>query len=117
MTDQLLKGLAFQVINMAKNEIRYKHQLNGILAIYNEGGEGLHRMRGIEKIAEEKAGVAWLNSGRAKDIVFGVMCGASQELWPDAIVVSTIVDAFDPLPAFLELPEEERERIWREANL
>lgn len=46
MTDELLKGLAVQVANMAKTKMRYRRRLNGILAVYIEG-HGLRR--GVSK--------------------------------------------------------------------
>lgn len=56
MTDALLKGMAVQVANMAKTDLRYRHQINGILATYFEG-RGLRRMRKTEKTCQEIAGV------------------------------------------------------------
>ena len=119
ITDALLQGMTAQVANMAKTEMRYHHQLNGILAIYQEG-EGLHRMRKVERLIEEYEGKAWLNSGRAKDIVFGVLslAGGSTGLptgvaAPDAIVIATAGDRFEPTAALLALPPEEQDRIMR----
>ena len=110
MTDELLKGLATQAANMAKTEIRYRHQLNGILAIYHEG-QGLHRLRKIEQEVEEKCGKAWLDSGRAKDILFGVLATGAKALPPDAIVIATGGDRFEPTAALLALSPEDQMRI------
>lgn len=110
ITDGLLKGMCLQAANMAKTDLRYRHQLNGILAIYNQG-EGLHRLRKIEQFAEEKVGKDWLNSGRAKDMIFGALCGGATRIEPDAIVICTGVDQYQQTPAFDALPYEERQRI------
>lgn len=98
---------------MAKTELRYRHQLNGILAIYFEG-EGLRRLRKIEKLVEEQCGVAWLNSGRAKDILFGVLCAGAKAIAPDAIVIVTAADKFVPTDAFEVLPDAEKDRLFRD---
>ncbi len=110
ITDKQLQGMCAQVANMAKTELRHRHKLNGILAVYFEGS-GLRRLRKLEMDIEKHAGEAWLSSAQAKDIVFGTLCGAAGEIPPDAIVVSTGVDKFEPTAAFLALPPGEQERI------
>ncbi len=110
MTDELLKGLAAQASNMAKMEMRSHHQLNGLLAVYYEG-DGLHRLRKIERLAVEHYGEDWLNSGQAKEIIFGVLCAGALALPPDAIAVATVVTAYWRTPAFDALPTEERELV------
>jgi len=111
MTDELLKGMCAQVANMAKTEIRYRHCLNGILATYFEG-QGLHRMRKVEKLVEEKVGPDWLNFGGAKDIIFGILCLGANVIPPDAIVISTVINDYRRLPAFDALPPDEQKRVW-----
>lgn len=112
MTDNLLKGLAHQGANMAKTDLRYRHQINGVLAFYLEG-EGLHRMRKLELEIEGKFGRGWLDSGKAKDIVSGLLCLATKACSPDAIVIVTGADKFEPTAAFDALTEDEQERVFR----
>jgi hypothetical protein len=114
MTDELLKGMCAQVANMAKTELRYRHELNGILACYHEG-EGLHRMRDMERLLVELAGKAWANSGRAKDAIVATLCLGTKSVrvaQPDAIVICTAGDKYYPTPAFDALPPDEKDRIF-----
>jgi hypothetical protein len=112
LTDQLLKGLAAQVANMAKTELRYRHELNGILASYHEG-EGLHRMRKIELMVQGVAGKDWLNHDHAKDMLFAVLRVANLRhaagvTMPDALVIATAGDAYLTNDAYAALSDAER---------
>jgi len=117
MTDKILEGMATQGLNMARTELRYRHQLNGILAIYI-AGEGLHRLRAIERYLEQLAGPAWLQSGHVKDCIFGAIASGNKHISdpPDAVLIVTGGDEFVPTDAMLALPEEDQKRIFEGAT-
>ena len=115
ITDKLLEGMCAQVANMAKTELRYKHTMNCILAIYHEG-EGLYRMRKVEKMVEETLGPGWLNSGDAKDAVFGGLSAITAAAPPDAIVLCTAIDDYEPTAKFHALSNEDKQRIARHSG-
>jgi hypothetical protein len=112
VTDELLKGLAHQGANMAKTDLRYRHQINGVIAFYCEGA-GLHRMRKVELEIEAKFGRDWLNSGQAKDTAYGVLRLAVKAQPPDAIVIVNAADKFETTTVFDALSNGEKERVFR----
>jgi hypothetical protein len=110
MTDEELKGLAAQCANMAKTEMRNKRSFSAILASYHEG-EGLHRMRDLEKQIIRMAGEDWLNKGGAKDLVFDLMRHATSLTPPDAFAFASVANNFEPTALFERLPLEEKQRL------
>jgi hypothetical protein len=113
MTDEKLKDLACQVATMATVELSVRHELNGVMAEYWQG-IGLRRMKALEKTAIEMYGKDWLNSGRAKQFIFGLLCATVGVMPPDAVVISTGINDYEVTPAFLALREDERRRIFEE---
>jgi hypothetical protein len=111
MTDEKLKDLARQVATMAKVELSVRHELHGVLAEYWKG-IGLRRMKTLEKKAIENYGKDWLDSGRAKQFIFGLLCATAGVMPPDAVVISTGINDYEVTPAFLALREDERSRIF-----
>ena len=111
MTEERLKLIAKQTAAMAKTQLRTRGQLNCILAYYFEGC-GLKRMLRIEKWARENLGEDWLNNGRKKDFMFGMMSFCTRLAPPEAIVVCTAVDEFLPTQLLDSLPDAEQRRIY-----
>jgi hypothetical protein len=69
----------------------------------------------LEQSIRDEAGDNWLNSWRAKDLVFGTLaCGAAM-MPPAAIIFASIINDWRSQPAFNELPEEKRVQILNEA--
>lgn len=110
MTDEALKGIAFQAVNMAKRDMLRKEWASCLLASWHEG-EQLHRMAKIERLIRERLGEDWLNSGEKKDIAFGLMRTFIQIAPPDAFVFVTAINRFVPTPKLRALPHEEILRI------
>lgn len=108
MTDQQLRGLAAQAFNLAKKDLERKG-FNFLLAAYHEG-ETLHRMRDLEAVLIQRLGREWLNSGRSKDIGFGIIRLGVFLAPPDAVMFGSVINKFEPTERLLALgPEKQRE--------
>lgn len=112
MTDAELKGLGAQALNMAKRDID-RGEFNFLLASYYRCDvPPLHRMTTIEKLIAERLGQEWLNSGKAKDIGFNMLRLAVSLMPPDAVVIVTSANMFNPTPKLAGLPEAQQEELW-----
>jgi hypothetical protein len=98
-----------QGFNMAKVDLEHD-RFNFLMATYFES-EGLKRMAKLEATIIDKLGGNWLNSGRTKDIGFGLIKLAVSIQPPDALVFVTVCNAFKPTSAMLALPKKKRHSI------
>jgi hypothetical protein len=114
MTDAQLRGLSLQALNMAKRELE-RGTFNCVLASYHEG-ESLHRMSSIERTLIERLGKEWLSSGHTKDAGFGVLKMATAALPPDAMVIVTGANFFEPTERLLALSQEEQRAILGQSH-
>jgi hypothetical protein len=116
VTDEELKGLAAQMANMAKTDIRNSGSgLTGVLAVYIPG-IGLLRMAKYEQLAIERFGKSWTGSGEAKRHVFGVMRTVADIVRPAAIAIATACDKGAETAKMISLPLEEQERLAKETG-
>lgn len=109
MTDELMKGLAVQALNMVKHDIE-QGRFNFLLAVYNEG-ESLHRMKKIETLIIKALGEDWLNNGPAKDAGYGILREAVAMLPPEALVIATPIKSFTPTEQFQKLSATVQKKI------
>jgi len=116
MTDERLHGIAAQMANIAKTEMRNKGKFTAILAVCNEG-QPLFRMKKLERTICELAGEQWLNDGAAKGAAFSIMREALTIKPQDGIGICTLVDDFQQTAAFDRLPPEEQHRAATEGNI
>jgi hypothetical protein len=114
ITDSQLQGISLQALNMAKRDWAHG-PFNVLLASYHEG-EGLHRMRRIERLLIKSLGEDWLNNDRTKDQGFGVLKTATATLPPDAVVIVTASNCFEPTPGLLALSFEEQQTIMGDGH-
>lgn len=111
ITDEQLHGIAAQAFNLARKDLE-RGQFNCLVAAYHEGDvPPLHRMAKVERKIIEKLGEDWLNSGRTKDIGFGVLRQCIDLLPPDAIALCTVVNFFRATDKLKTLPEAEQEEL------
>jgi hypothetical protein len=108
MIDSELSGLAMQGLNMAKRDLEQEgaRAFNFLLASHFDN-EGLKRMRKLERVVIEKLGANWLNSGRTKDIGFGLVKMATALAPPDALVLVTVCNMFQPTEALKKLGKKQ----------
>lgn len=105
MTDAELQGIAAQAFNMARLDME-RGPFGCLLACCHRSG--LFRMTTLESVLEQKLGKGWLNSGRGKDLAFGLIREATSLMPPDAIVIATVINKFEATEKFWELPLEEQ---------
>jgi hypothetical protein len=116
MTDEELKGIAAQALNMAKRDLERK-RFNFLLAVYHERDtHKLHRMEKVEKFIISKLGENWLNQGKTKDLGFGLIRGAVNFMPPDAVVFVTVCNMFTPTEKFNKLPVAEKKKLMDEGH-
>ena len=112
MTDDQLKGIAAQALNLIKLEIERQGEFGLFLASWNASDQPpLHRMTQIERLLEDKLGRGWLNKPSAKETAFGILRMATEAFPPDALVLVTATNEFRSTAAFKALPEQEQRRI------
>lgn len=110
MTDKLLIGIAVSVANMAKTELRNKRSFTAIICTYNEG-QGVFRMRKLEKTLCDLAGENWLNSGDAKEQVFGLIRFCLAAMPQEVFAFCTVATDFRPTAQFDVLPYDQQAQI------
>jgi hypothetical protein len=116
LTDEELKGISAQALNMAKLDIE-RNQFNFLFAAYfADDTPPLHRMEKIEALVVKQLGQEWLNCGATKDIGFGVLRMAMRMLPPEAVVIVTAVNAFVPTEKFQSLPVKQQRKLMRETH-
>jgi hypothetical protein len=116
MTDAELQGIAAQALNMAKRDLELD-RFNFLLAAYNLCDQPpLHRMTEIEAVIIERLGANWLNSGRTKDLGFFVLRQAVDLMPPDAVVIATGVNRFQPTQRFHKLPEAQQRELMNSSH-
>ena len=116
ITDEQLHGIAAQAFNLARKDLE-RGQFNFLVASYHEGDvPPLRRMVKVERKIIETLGEEWLNSGRTKDIGFGVLRKCIDFLPPDAIALCTVVNFFRSTEKFKALPEAEQEELMAGAH-
>jgi hypothetical protein len=113
MTDEELKGIAAQSLNLAIKEIEETNRLGGIFASYFRG-EGLRRMRKIEALLVELLGPEWLDDRAKKYAAFNVMREATILIPPDAMVFVSAVNAYQATDKMIALGEKEARRLTAE---
>lgn len=115
LTKKELEGIARQALNMARTDVRNGGWKTGILlATYFRTDEHpFHRMDMIEKLLQEKLGEQWLNNGYAKDAGFGLLREAVNRFptIPDALVIVTATNMFQPTAKMKALPIEEQRKL------
>jgi hypothetical protein len=111
MTDERMIFIAKQSLAMGKTELRVRGDLHGIFASYFEG-QGLHRMRSLEKLIVAMAGEDWLNSPWKKQCAFGIMCYCNSIGRPEAMAFVSVINRWEGTAAFKALPEEEQGRVY-----
>jgi hypothetical protein len=100
LSDEELKGIAVQVLNMAKRDGE-KHQFNFLFAVYNLGDvPPLMRMSRVEALVIERLGEGWLDNGVAKSIAFKVLRQCVDIKPPDAVAFVTLCNGFSPTEKF-----------------
>jgi hypothetical protein len=112
VTDEELRGMALQALNMAKRELERGKPLGCFMATHH-AGENIHRMDMVEKLLAEKLGEDWLNDEDKKDIGFGLMRQLLGVAWnnvepPDAFIIVTEANRFEPTKKMQKLPQEEQ---------
>ena len=110
MTDEILRGLAMQALNMMKRDIEQGRDVAILLAVYHEG-EGLHRMKKIEDYLVERLGADWMSDGDKKDGVFGVIRLMVRATKPHAVVMVTSAWSFKATQKLAALPVAEQRKI------
>lgn len=117
MTDQELEGVARQALNMARTEAELRGEMGALFATYFDG-EGIHRMRRVEEIIEQKLGRGWLNDGDKKEAAFGVLRKATQLflLPPDAFVIVTPTNMFRPTEKLKAMGMEKQKELSARGN-
>jgi hypothetical protein len=112
LSDEELKGIAAQALNMAKRDAE-RGGFNFLLAAYNLGDTPpLHRMSQIEALIIKRLGEDWLNHGHTKDFGFKVLRTCIDMLPPDAVAFVTMCNGFSPTEKFHGLdPEEQRKLV------
>ena len=111
MTDQELLGVARQALNIAKTEYELAGWPAGIVLISWHAGEGVHRMRRIERMLQEKLGERWLSSGPRKAAGFQAIRFAVQLTAPDALAIVTATNMFKPTQKLRAMPPGEQRRL------
>lgn len=92
MTDKELQGIAAQSFNLARRDLE-KGCFNFVLASYFSG-EGLKRLKSIERAIIDQLGEDWLNHGRTKDVGFQILRICVDTMPPEAVVFVTGVNMF-----------------------
>lgn len=116
MTDDELKGIAAQSLNLAKRDLE-RNQFNFLLAAYHAGDvPPLFRMRKVEALIIEKLGADWLNHGPAKDAGFGVLRLVTGMRPPGAVAFVTACNRFMGTERFQKLSPAEQEKIVRSGH-
>lgn len=118
MTDEELKGIAAQCLNLFRKDQREGKNTNALLAsIYLEDGiPRLHRMEQIEAKLVEVLGPRWIDSGAAKDVAFGFLRTATDSMPPDGFAIVTAINRFRPTAAFDALSEAEQRKVLNEGH-
>lgn len=115
MTEQELKGVAFQALNLARADRTTRGWKTSIvLAIYYKTDKTpLTRMESVEELLLEKLGKGWLSDGRKKDMAFQLLRRAIDKFpkTPDAVIIVTPADMYMPTAKMLELSMEEQKRL------
>jgi hypothetical protein len=109
MTDELLKGLAAQAFNIAKKDME-RGVFTALIASYFEG-EGLRRMKVVEKRIAATLGEDWLNSGHKKDVAFDCIRFCVDHVPPDVVIIATVINRFTPTAKFHALPVERKKKL------
>jgi hypothetical protein len=116
MTDAQLQGLGAQACNMAKLDLE-RGTFNFLLASYHEADDRqLHRMTKIEELILQRLGEDWLNSGRKKDMGFGLLRTCVTVLPPDAMIFASVTNQFGPTEKFDELTPTEQHELLHSAH-
>jgi hypothetical protein len=111
MTDAQLEGLGAQACNIAKRDLE-RGTFNFLLASYNEADERrLFRMTKIEALILERLGEDWLNSGRTKDIGFGLLRTCVNLIPPDALIFASVTNQFNPTEKFDQLTPAQKAEV------
>ena len=114
LSDEDLKGIAAQALNMAKHDLELG-RFNFLLAACNESGTiKLLRMAQAEALIIERLGQDWLNHGRTKDLGFSGIRSCIDLKPPDAVVFATMCNGFSMTEKFHALaPEQQKELVNR----
>ena len=115
MTDAQLQGIGAQACNMCKRDLE-RDEFNFFLATYECDARQLHRMTKIEELIVQQLGENWLNSGRTKDIGFGILRECVDLMPPDAMIIASVTNHFRPTEKFDQLTSEQKQELVHSAH-